>query len=210
MPSYEDFISLLEKDIESAFKTYELDFNTEAFDNKSGAYETGFDFEFVKPNKIMMVKSGDSGKKATYLTWARKTAVPVTLDSKSPPYFFTSHLSNCRMTFKYHDDQSKSVTVIHVAGDVSQGGTIEGSKQRDELEQMVKTPVVTKERRLSIGGPKGGNKGAKFKKKQAKLGTSYYDTCARVFGVRDENGQWAFYTQNIGRKDELLGFFEIT
>ncbi|WP_413665714.1 hypothetical protein ACG1BZ_11245 [Microbulbifer sp. CNSA002] len=130
MPSYEDFISLLEKDIESAFKTYELDFNTEAFDNKAGAYETEFDFEFVKPNKIMMVKSGGSGKKATYLTWARQQAVPVTLDSKSPPYFFTSHLSNCRMTFKYHDDQSKSVTVIHVAGDVSQGGDHQGERTK--------------------------------------------------------------------------------
>ncbi|WP_444913709.1 hypothetical protein [Microbulbifer sp. TRSA007] len=78
------------------------------------------------------------------------------------------------------------------------------------MEKMVKTPDATKERRLSIGGPKGGRKGASFKKKQAKLGTSYYDTCARVFGVRDGNDQWAFYTQNIGRKDELLGFFEIT
>ncbi|WP_445364337.1 hypothetical protein ACJJIQ_08515 [Microbulbifer sp. ANSA003] len=209
MPSYDDFISLLEKDFELAFKTYELDFNTEAFDCKSGAYEIEFDFEFVKPNKIMMVKSGNSGKKATYLTWARKTAVPVTLNSKSPPYFFTSHLSNCRMTFKFHDDQSKSVTVIHVAGDVSQGGTIKGSEQRDDLEKMVKTPHVTGERRLSIGGPKGGRKGANFKKKQAKLGTAYYDTCARVFGVRDDSGQWTFYTQNIGRKDELLGFFDV-
>ncbi|MCO1336687.1 hypothetical protein MO867_20380 [Microbulbifer sp. OS29] len=85
MPSYDEFLSLLDSDIEQAFKTYELDFNTEAFDVKAGAYETGFDFEFVKPNKIMMVKSENSGKKATYLTWARQKAVPVNLDSNSPP-----------------------------------------------------------------------------------------------------------------------------
>ncbi|MCO1336688.1 hypothetical protein MO867_20385 [Microbulbifer sp. OS29] len=113
------------------------------------------------------------------------------------------------MTFKYHDDQSKSVTVIHVAGDVSKGGTIEGSAQRDDLENQVNTPEVTRVRRLSIGGPKTGKKGTKFKKKQMKAGTSYYDTCARVFGVRGDNDQWTFYTQDIGRRDLLLGLFEI-
>ncbi|BBM04049.1 hypothetical protein [Microbulbifer sp. GL-2] len=209
MPSYENFLSLLDNDLEQAFKTYELDFNSAEFDSQAGAYETSIEFEFKGPNKILMKKDPKSDKKATYLTWARKKAVPVKLDSNSPPYFMTSHLSNCRMTFKFHDDQNKSVTVIHVAGDVPNGGTIEGSVQRDELENEVVTPEVKRTRRLSIGGPKTGQKGRNFKKEQAKAGTAYYDTCARVFGVRGDDDRWTFYTQDIGRKDKLIGFFEI-
>ncbi|GAA5445275.1 hypothetical protein Misp06_03474 [Microbulbifer sp. NBRC 101763] len=212
MPSYDDFLSELDNDIETAFKKYKLDFNTQEFDIKNGVYQTGIDFVFRDPNIILMKKDDKSEKKATYMTWARKSAVSVTLDSKSPPYFMTSHLSGCRMTLKFHDDARHSVTVMHVAGDTSSGTTWNGSKQRDKLEEQVDIPAPVKlERRLSVTGFKMNGKTGpqKMEKVLAKGGTTFYDSLARCFGVRGEDNKWRFYVQNLNNDEQIIGFFEI-
>lgn len=212
MPSYDDFLSELDSDIEAAFSKYKLDFNTQEFDIKNGVYQTGIDFIFQDPNIILMKKDDSSDKKATYMTWARKSAVSVTLDSKSPPYFMTSHLSGCRMTLKFHDDAKHSVTVMHVAGDTKSGTTWQGSEERNELESKVPPSGPVKlERRLSVTGFKMNGKIGKRKMEKvlATGGTTYYDSLARCFGVRGEDNKWRFYVQNLNSKEQVIGFFEI-
>jgi hypothetical protein len=94
------------------------------------------------------------GKKIYYLPWASHEVTSITLDGNSPPYFVTSLLSNCRFTMKFHDGEGESVTVMHVAGNITGEGTVVGSRQRDVVESKVDTPTVTHARRLSVGGHK--------------------------------------------------------
>ena len=211
MPSLEEFRQLLhDGDSEQAFSNYELDFNSEAFDAfGSGAvsgYEVDIEWTFESPNKIKMERALTSGKKIYYLPWASKDVTTITLDGDSPAYFVTSHFSNCRFTSKFHDDQGKKVTVMHVAGDTGGGGTVEGSQQRDALESSVTVENVTRTRRLSISNQKVGRKGKLHMAKGIQAGTSYYDSYARVFGVRRGNGNWVFYTQDFNQRGQILGF----
>lgn len=211
MASLEKFRELLSVgDIATAFKAYQLDFNEAVFDgeNKKG-YEVEVDWSYEKENKIKMTKVSQGGKKIYYLPWASKAVTYVTLDSSSPPYFVTSHFSNCRFTIKFHDEAGQKVTVMHVAGDVSWEGTINGSLQRDELEKSVVVQDVKKTRRLSISRPKTGKIGEKHIVAQQAKGTCYYDSFARVFGVRDSNGCWVFYAQDLNDTGKILGFGKI-
>lgn len=212
MPDIEDFRKKLHSNVKEALTAYELDFNPVNFDTPGKgkkAYEIGIDWEFDNPNKIKMLRKPNSSKKITYLPWEPGVATSVTLDSSSPPYLITSHISNCRMTLKFHDGKGTSVTVIHVAGDVPDGGTVKGSAQRDVIEDTVKTPDVTRTRRLSTSYQKIGRLAGKhMEEKKANAGTTYYDSYARVFGVRGDNGGWSFYAQNINNKEQVIGFFD--
>ncbi|MDN3639332.1 hypothetical protein QWY82_11005 [Simiduia curdlanivorans] len=219
MASLEEFRALLhEGKIDEAFKNYQLDFNSAAFDQfgdvKVSAYEVDIAWDFQEPNVIKMLKKtendGSKRKKICYLPWSTKTATSVTLDGNSPPYFVTSHFSNCRFTMKFHDGQGKTVTVLHVAGDTKSEGRVQGSAERDILENEVKTEPAKMTRRLSVGGLKDlGKAGREHKQTKMKAGTTYYDTYARVFGVRNKNGVWSFYAQNINHKDEIIGLQDI-
>ena len=215
MASLEEFRALLhEGNIQQAFTDYELDFNAVAFDTQAGGYEADIVWHFESPNKIKMNKKtasdADAGKRIYYLPWKSKSVTSVTLDADSAPYFVTSHFSNCRFTINFHDGAGKKVTVMHVAGDVSGGSTVRGSKQRDELESTVPLDDVQSTRRLSIVGHKRFGKAAANHMAQAKTqGTSYYDTYARVFGARTKSGAWVFYAQDINGDGQMLGLNEI-
>jgi hypothetical protein len=39
-----------------------------------------------------------------------------------------------------------------------------------------------------------------------KAGTTYYDTYARVFGVRSKSGNWVFYMQDLNEQGHVVGF----
>lgn len=211
MASLEDFRKLLSVgDIAKAFEAYQLDFNEAVFDveNEKG-YEVEVDWSYEKENKIKMTKVSQGGKKIYYLPWASKVVTYVTLDSSSPPYFVTSHFSNCRFTINFHDEAGQKVTVMHVAGNVPGEGTIRGSQERDKLEKSVVVQDVKKERRLSISRPKTGKSGKNHMDAQKAKGTCYYDSFARVFGVRDSNGCWVFYAQNLNHTGKILGFGKI-
>jgi hypothetical protein len=218
MPSLEEFRQLLdEDDSATAFTEYELDFNSEEFDiygdTEVEGYETEIVWRFASPNKIKMHKKtasdSDAGKTIFYLPWKRKSVTTVTLDGTSPRYFVTSHFSNCRFTMKFHDGQGKKVTVMHVAGDVPGGASVRGSTQRDELENGIDVADVTRTRRLSVSYQKFGKTGKAHMAKGVEAGTTYYDTFARVFGIRDSNGCWKFHAQNINGDHVILGFSEI-
>lgn len=214
MASLDEFKQLLhDGHIKQAFTEYELDFNEAEFDiTGSGevkGYETEIVWKFEGPNKIKMFKKtggdGDAGKKIYYLPWASKGVTKVTLDGSSPGHFVTSHFSNCRFTMNFHDDQAKTVTVQHVAGDTGGGSTATGTKQRDALE--IPVPESVRTRRFSISGHKRlGKLGKALMEERAKTGTTYYDTYARVFGTRSKNGSWVFYMQDINEQGHVIGF----
>lgn len=213
MASIKEFRGLLESgDLKSAFTTYELDFNKE-FDGGGGGggYEADIEWVFQAPNIIKMIKSTKGGKKIYYLPWAPKKVTTVTLDGNSPPYFVTSHFSNCRFTMKYHDTKGTKVTVMHVAGDSKHASTVKGSKERDVMDDKEKDPDFPLVRRMSIAGAKAfGAAGRKYMKEQiAEGGTTYYDTYARLFGVRGDSGKWEFYAQDINHKGVLIGILNV-
>lgn len=218
MASLENFRELLDSgNLGQAFSEYELDFNSEQFDifgnQQVQGYETDIVWGFEEPNKIKMLKktaADNTGvKRIYYLPWQSKSVTSVTLDGNSPAYFVTSHFSNCRFTIKFHDGQGKQVTVMHVAGDVTGGATTRGSATRDQMEEQVPVANVTRTRRLSVSSHKFGKSGAAHMEKGIQAGTTYYDTYARVFGVRKDDGGWAFFAQNINGNGEILGFFGI-
>jgi hypothetical protein len=217
MKSLDGFRSMLhDGNTAQAFTDYELDFNSEAFDIFGDVpvkgYETHIEWRFEKPDLIKMYKAtAEVGTKIYYLPWASKGVTSVTLDGDSPAYFLTSHLSNCRFTIKYHDGEGKMVTVMHVAGDVVGGAGTKGSEARDQLESNVKLPSAEiRARRLSVGGQKSlGKIGRTHMEEKANVGTTYYDSFARVFGARKSNGGWVFYVQNINHKNKIIGFREL-
>ena len=217
MPSLEEFRELLHSgSTQQAFTDYMLDFNTQDFDVNVPVQGVGYEAEIVwrfeSPNIIKMHRktiSDSGGKRIYYLPWARGRVTTVTLDGNSPPYFVTSHFSNCRFTIHYHDGEGRNVTVMHVAGDVSGGGTVRGSQQRDELESSVQVDNVQRTRRLSISNQKTGKGGKAHMEKGMSVGTTYYDSYARVFGIRRSSGSWVFYAQNIKGENELLGLTSI-
>ena len=214
MASLDEFRQLLhDGNMRQALTDYELDFNEAEFDiTGSGevkGYETEIVWKFEGPNKIKMFKKtgvdGDAGRKIYYLPWASKGVTKVTLDGGSPGHFVTSHFSNCRFTMSFHDDQAKTVTVQHVAGDTGGGSLKAGTEQRDKLE--IPVPESVRTRRFSISGAKRlGRLGRGLMEERAKTGTTYYDTYARVFGTRGKNGSWVFYMQNINEEGRVLGF----
>ncbi|WP_325418046.1 hypothetical protein [Aquabacterium sp.] len=214
MPSLEEFRQLVhEGKLSEAFTAYELDFNSEAFDifgkQDVQGYETDIYWSFEGPNKIKMNKSassdGGTGKKIYYLPWNTKKVTSVQLDGTSPGYFVTSHFSNCRFTMNYLDAEGKSVFVQHVAGDTGGGSMAKGTQERDDLE--IKVPQAVRTRRFSVSGHKAFAKsGRELMKERAKQGTTYYDSCARVFGVRSTSGGWVFYMQDIDHKEKVIGF----
>jgi hypothetical protein len=214
MASLDEFRQLLlDGNLKQAFTDYELDFNEAEFDvTGSGevkGYETEIVWKFEDPNKIKMFKKtgtdGDTGRKIYYLPWASKGVTKVTLDGSSPGYFVTSHFSNCRFTMSFHDDQAKTVTVQHVAGDTGGASTAKGTEQRDKLE--IPVPESVRTRRFSISGAKSfGKLGRALMEERIKTGTTYYNTYARVFGTRSKNGSWVFYMQDINDKGLVVGF----
>lgn len=211
MASLEEFRELLHVgNIQEAFMVYELDFNGGVFDKgKDKGYEVDVVWSYEVPNKIKMEEVSQGGKKIYYLPWASKSITTVTLDGSSPPYFVTSHFSNCRFTIKFHDDAGQNVTVMHVAGDLKGAGTVKGSVERDGLENSVKVDSFIKTRRLSISNQKTGKSGKTHMETQSEAGTAYYDSYARFFGVRNSNGCWVFYAQNLDGQGTILGFSQI-
>jgi hypothetical protein len=216
MASLEEFRRLLhDGNMQQALTEYELDFNEAEFDivgaGEVKGYETEIVWKFEGPNKIKMFKKtggdGADGKKIYYLPWASKGVTKVTLDSSSPGHFVTSHFSNCRFTMSFEDDQAKKVTVQHAAGDTGGGSGAKGMEQRDKLEEPVLGAVRT--RRFSISGDKQiGKAGKKLMEERIAMGTTYYDSYARVFGTRSKTGSWVFYMQNINREGRVLGYID--
>ena len=209
MPSLEDFQTLVETNPEKAFTDYVLAIDEVSFDWKDAAAGVRADagirhieWRFEEPNTIKMYPSqnvaNSEGKQIYYLPWKSKEVTKVTLDQNSPPYFLTSEFSNCRFTIQFHDACGKTVTVMHIAGDVAGGGSISGGNKRNEMEISSGLVPNLRTRRLSISKGKPGSKGPAWKRyTESAANTVYYDSQAVVFGFREKNGCWSFYAQNI-------------
>jgi hypothetical protein len=105
----------------------------------------------------------------------------------------------------FHDDQGKTVTVQHVAGDTGGESTKKGTEERDKLE--IQVPEAVRTRRFSVSGAKRfGKLGKQLMEERMKTGTTYYDTYARVFGIRSKGGNWVFYMQDINENGKVVGF----
>ncbi|GLS25144.1 hypothetical protein [Marinibactrum halimedae] len=211
MCDIKDFRALVKKDRLEAFKKYKLDFNSMDFDifgnEDVKPYEVSIDWKFSQPNIIKMYKrEGEKAKNIYYLPWKRRGVTSVTLDNDSPEFFVTSHFSGCRFTINYHDNEGKKVTVMHVAGDTEGGQKIEGTKERDQLEEGIEVDNTLKKRRLSIGDLKQlGQKTRDYMEaREIQFNTVYYQKEARLFGCRTEAGSWEFVVQNISNDGKLL------
>ncbi|WP_347985958.1 hypothetical protein [Methylomonas sp. AM2-LC] len=220
MPSLTEFKELVKSNPEQAFLDYVLEIDEESFDwqdsNAGIRAEPGprdIEWQFEEPNKIKMYPSlnQDTAKKIYYLPWKNKSLTQVTLDKDSPAQFLTSEFSNCRFTIHYHDAEGKTVTVMHIAGDVTGGGSISGGNTRNDMETNAPLPSpAVRSRRLSVSKPVPGFKGAAWKKYDATAkDTVYYDSQAVVFGYRKKNGGWVFYAQNLDQNKVSKGRIEL-
>jgi hypothetical protein len=157
----EEFRNLVRTgNLAQALSDYELDFNEAEFDaNQDGArivvgYEAQITWQFEEPHKIKMFKTprDGNGKSIYYLPWAPKAVTKVTLDGTTPGYFVTSHFSNCRFTMSFHDNEAKTVTVQHVAGDTNGTSSTRGTAERYKME--IPVPEAVRTRRFSVTGLK--------------------------------------------------------
>ena len=216
MASLEEFKTLLKENPDEAFKQYLLAIDEVSFywqDADSGVRANAgmrfIEWRFEEPNIVKMYPSQNEvdsiGKKIYYLPWENKKVTKVTLDGDSPGFFLTSQFTNCRFTIQFHDGLGKTVTVMHIAGDVIGGGGFTGGNTRNQMESDATTITPTRTRRLSVSKPEPGVKGASWKKYEASSAdTAYYDSQAVVFGYRKKNDCWVFYAQNQGGELGLL------
>jgi len=216
MASLEEFKTLLRDNPEEAFTQYALAIDEVSFDWKDAGAGVRADagprfieWRFEEPNVVKMYPSQNEvdsvGKKIYYLPWENKKVTKVTLDGDSPGFFLTSQFTNCRFTIQFHDGLGKTVTVMHIAGDVTGGGSTSGGNTRNQMESDASTIIPTRTRRLSVSKPEPGFKGPAWKKYDASSGdTVYYDSQAVVFGYRKKNDCWVFYAQNQGDAKGLI------
>jgi hypothetical protein len=202
MAGIEEFLKLLDEDIDDAFKKYFFNVDAKSLDGdetvKQDCRVQKVCFEFVEPNRILMRDPGGNPTKYQdeiwYLPWVRDGATKANLGGDGPPFFSTSQLDGCRFTIQYHDTSRKNVTVLHLAGNV--GHQSSGSEKRNkmETEQGVKTNLAPKlTRRYSISK---GKKGV-FEKVGQDFSLKYDGDKAMIFGFRDADGSWDFYAQQM-------------
>ncbi|OZG70455.1 hypothetical protein BTA51_26160 [Hahella sp. CCB-MM4] len=145
-------------------------------------------------------KVGDQTSfKCFYLPWKTKSTTSCTLNGDTDAcLFFTSTLNGCRLSVKYHDGSKKSVTVLHIAGNlekqvVGKWGTSNktGTFARD-IDQKALIGNGPNTRKFSITD------------KEEKDYTR--DRAAFIIGIRTPSGEWKFYTQVF--KDLFMGSFD--
>ncbi len=147
-------------------------------------------------------KVGDQTSfKCFYLPWETKSTTSCTLNGSTDAcLFFASSLNGCRVSVKYYDASKKSVTVLHIAGNMSKKvpskwgtGTVNkvGGQARDidQESHIGKGPNV---RKFSISDPKEKD---------------YIEgRAAFIIGIRNTSGEWKFYTQVF--KDQGMASFD--
>jgi len=216
MTSLKEFRALVKSDPDEAFRKYALSIDEVSFDwsdasagIRSKAGPRFIEWHFEEPNTIKMFPAKSEvdsiGKRIYYLPWASKAVTKVTLNGESPRFFLTSEFSNCRFTIQYHDGLGKTVTVMHIAGDVVGEGGFAGGNIRNQLESDATEIKPVRSRRLSISKLEPGFKGSSWRKYAATTAeTTYYDSRAVVFGYRQSDGGWIFYAQSKGGERGLI------
>lgn len=202
MPSIDEFLELLSRDVDTAFKTYFFNIDGKSLDGDISAKQEcrhqKVRFDFVEPNVILMSALGDGGaeyeNEIWYLPWMHSGSSRADLDETGPAFFSTSQLDGCRFTIQYHDESRTKATVLHLAGNV--GHQSSGSELRDEMEATEKLsadlpPRLTRRYSISKG------KKSSFEKVGEDFSLKYDGNKASVFGFRREDGSWHFYAQQM-------------
>ncbi len=139
--------------------------------------------------------------KCFYLPWQTQSTTSCNLNADTDAcLFFTSSLNGCRVSVQYHDESKKSVTVLHIAGNMTKqvrskwgNGTVNkvGGQARD-IDQQAHFGQGGRVRKFSISDPSEQD---------------YINgRAAFIIGIRTTSGEWRFYTQVF--KDQGMASFD--
>jgi hypothetical protein len=211
MAGVKEFLAMLDSDCEKAMKTFVIHIDATSLDGDGTdcslkRIEATFDVEDDKNNVLLLrgKKTGDTDcTPIWYLPWNQVGVAKATLDQSGPDFFSTSQLDGCRFTIQY-DGGRKKVTVLHISGRVDGAGkAASAARDQQEADALGAPPQLV--RRYSYGKFAGTK--AIAEKDNTRL--FYGGNKASIFGVRDDDGAWYFFAQEIdarfGSADKALG-----